>query len=95
LEACEKDAEKETYTVTVGVDAHDDAHFMFVVSDNGGGMDRETRRRVFEEFYTTKGTGGTGLGLAVVDKIVNKHGGRIELEAAPGEGCVFRIILKY
>ncbi|MCP4689280.1 MAG: PAS domain-containing protein [Desulfobacterales bacterium] len=94
LEACEKDAGKETHTVSVKVDFHDEAHFMFVVSDDGGGMDPETRRRIFEEFYTTKGTGGTGLGLAVVDKIVNKHGGRIEVETAPGEGCLFRMIFK-
>ncbi len=94
LEACDKDVEKESHVIAVSVERFDDAHFMFVVSDNAGGMDPETRRRVFEEFYTTKGSAGTGLGLAVVDTIVNKHGGRIELDTAPGEGCTFRIILK-
>lgn len=94
LEACEKDVGKKEHVIDVKVGFYDDAHFMFVVSDNAGGMDPETQRRIFEEFYTTKGVAGTGLGLAVVDKIVNKHGGKIELETAPGEGCTFRIVFK-
>jgi len=94
LEACHNDKEKKQHLVSVKTDYYDRNHFMFQIADNGTGMDEATRRNMLEEFFSTKGSGGTGLGLAVVEKVVNKHGGRIEVNSAPGSGTTFKIILK-
>lgn len=62
------------------------------VADNGPGMDEETRKHIFEPFYTTK-EGGAGLGLAVVFGIIRSHGGKIEVESGPGSGTTVRFHL--
>jgi CheY-like chemotaxis protein len=54
-------------------------------------MDEETRRRCFEPFFTTKGERGTGLGLAMVYGIAQRHGMSIDIRSAPGEGTTFRL----
>jgi signal transduction histidine kinase len=94
MEACFNDKTKKRHTVSVKSDFFDDRHFKFEVSDNGIGMDEATQRNIFEEFFSTKGSSGTGLGLAVVDKIVNKHGGKIEVASTPGRGTTFQLIFE-
>jgi two-component system NtrC family sensor kinase len=65
---------------------------MVSIADTGPGIDQETRKHIFEPFYTTK-EGGGGLGLAVVYGIIRSHGGRVDVESAPGEGATFRFHL--
>jgi signal transduction histidine kinase len=63
------------------------------VRDDGTGMDEEQLARLFVPFFTTKPQ-GTGLGMSVVKKIVEAHGGHIEVESGPGQGSCIRIRLK-
>lgn len=62
------------------------------VEDSGIGMDEETRRRCLEPFYTTKGERGTGLGLAMVYGMVQRHSAELEIDSAPGRGTTLRLI---
>lgn len=66
---------------------------LLTVEDNGVGIDPASLRRVTEKFYTTKSSKGTGLGLPVVIKIAEKHGGSLDIESVPGEGSAFHIRL--
>ncbi|MGC5360370.1 sensor histidine kinase [Streptomyces sp. DT24] len=68
------------------------------VADEGPGLSREDAARVFERFHRagpsrTCDQGGTGLGLAIASVIAEGHGGRLELDARPGRGCTFRLVL--
>ena len=62
------------------------------VSDTGVGMDEETRRRCLEPFYTTKGERGTGLGLAMVYGMVQRHSAELEIDSALRRGTTVRLI---
>jgi signal transduction histidine kinase len=64
------------------------------VEDDGCGIGPESLGKIFDPFYTTKaGHGGSGLGLSVSLGIVERHGGRIEVESEPGEGTAFEVFL--
>ena len=62
-----------------------------LVTDNGPGIDEEQLPKIFHLFESTKGTRGTGLGLAVSQKIIREHGGEITVESTPGEGSRFTL----
>ena len=71
-----------------------DGQFVRVwVRDTGTGMTEEVRRRCLEPFFTTKPAKGTGLGLAMVQGIVQRHGGTVDVESQPGQGTTFIIRL--
>lgn len=67
-------------------------HVRLEVTDTGVGMDEETRQRCVEPFYTTKGERGTGLGLAMVYGMVQRHAGTMEIESTPGKGTTMRLL---
>jgi signal transduction histidine kinase/ActR/RegA family two-component response regulator len=62
------------------------------IADTGIGMDEETRRRCLEPFFTTKGERGTGLGLAMVYGLIQRHSAEFDIASAPGQGTVMRIV---
>ena len=64
------------------------------VIDRGPGIDPKNRESIFNPFFTTKAS-GVGLGLAIVSKIVDEHGGSISVDSEPRGGCVFRVYLPF
>ncbi len=85
----------ESGTITVTSD-YDNARKLarLKISDTGVGMEEETRKHIFEPFFSTKREGtGTGLGLAVVYGIIERHHGKVRVESVPGEGTTFIIEL--
>jgi signal transduction histidine kinase/ActR/RegA family two-component response regulator len=74
---------------TTGADS--EARAFIEVTDTGVGMDEDTRRRCLEPFYTTKGERGSGLGLAMVYGMVQRHSAELEIESAAGRGTTVRL----
>ena len=100
IEALPPDAERGEHKIRVRAEA-DDAGRRFVVDvvDNGKGLPTENRHRILEPYMTMREK-GTGLGLAIVKKIIEDHGGQLELHDAPqdfdnGQGAMIRVILPY
>jgi len=67
-------------------------HVILEVQDTGVGMDEKTRRRCLEPFFSTKGKRGTGLGLAMVYGVVERHEGQIEIDSEVGKGTTVRLV---
>jgi len=73
-----------------------DGEVEYTVRDNGVGFDMQHAERLFGAFQrlpTAAGYEGNGVGLAIVERIVRRHGGSIRAESAPGEGATFRVTL--
>lgn len=69
------------------------SHIVIDVTDDGVGMDEKTKQRCLEPFFSTKrDRGGTGLGLAMVYGMMERHEGTIEIESAPGKGTTMRLV---
>lgn len=78
--------------VKVGLDRSDEAAII-TVSDNGAGIPVEIQERMWEPFFTTKGTAGNGMGLDIARRLIEAHQGRIACNSTPGTGTVFTITL--
>jgi CheY-like chemotaxis protein/anti-sigma regulatory factor (Ser/Thr protein kinase) len=85
------DALPDGGTLTLRTRTDDSGHVQAEVSDNGVGMDEDARRRCLEPFFTTKGERGTGLGLAMVYGMAQRHSAELEIESTPGKGTTVRL----
>jgi signal transduction histidine kinase len=83
-------AMSEGGTITVSTELKDRALYIHI-KDTGCGMDEQTLERIFDPFYTTKDE-GTGLGLSISLKIMQSHGGTINVRSTPGRGTVFSLV---
>jgi PAS domain S-box-containing protein len=92
LDACRMDKDKDSHTIRLGI-RRDPERMVIEVEDNGMGMDQETREKLFSLFFSSKGIKGTGLGLFISNKIVDKHGGSIGVDSEPGRGTRFEVRL--
>jgi two-component system NtrC family sensor kinase len=93
IDACTSDEnEGKRHEVQVST-RFENAGVTFQVSDNGCGMDEEVRKQIFRSFFSTKGSKGTGLGLLVTQKIIQEHGGTLNVNSQPGKGSTFTIRL--
>ncbi len=92
LDACRVDKKKPQHQVWISYQSFP-SHAEFRVRDNGIGMDRETREKVFSLFFSSKGTEGTGLGLFIANNIAKAHGGRIDVESELEQGTQFVVTL--
>jgi len=90
IDACRTDQEKDDHSVRFLV-ASDPDNIIFKIVDNGVGIDRETKEKVFSLFFSSKGIEGTGLGLFISNKIVTGHGGTIDVDSTPKVGTTFTI----
>jgi len=92
LEACRMDSSNDNPRIDFALKGLDDK-VVFEISDNGIGMDTETREKLFTLFFSSKGTEGTGLGMFVANQIAKQHGGYIQVDSETGEGSRFSIVL--
>ncbi|MEE4608808.1 MAG: ATP-binding protein [Desulfobacteraceae bacterium] len=93
VDACSYDRHKSEHVVLLKVFRSETDQVCFVIQDNGMGMDRETREKMFTLFFTSKGSQGTGLGLFIANRVIQQHGGHILVESKPQAGTRFQICL--
>ena len=94
IEACIKSDRQKKHNIVFSV-KNDKKNLFFIVSDNGIGMDTETRDKLFSLFFSSKGREGTGLGLFLSNKIVAQHGGSISVNSEQGQGSKFTVKIPF
>ncbi len=87
IQACEKKPE-----LLLKVEQAGQGNTVISLQDNGEGISNSLQKKIFEPFFTTR-TSGTGLGLAVVKAVVQRHGGVLSMQSSPGKGTTVRISL--
>lgn len=89
IDACKMDLWNEDHLIEIRSRKSDDGSTIIEVADNGTGIDLDLKDHVFEDFFSSKGDKGTGLGLMVTQKVLREHGGSITFRSRPGQGTTF------
>jgi len=86
--------EKDNGEITISAEFDTGADSLILkVTDNGSGIPADKITKIFDMDFSTKGSKGTGIGLAVVKKVITEHKGTIDVSSVAGKGTTFRIIL--
>jgi signal transduction histidine kinase len=94
VDACRFDtATNKKHKIVLRCNEDADANTVIEVEDNGGGIADDVSHKVFRGFFSVKGTEGTGIGLLVVQKVAEEHGGSVSFSTREGEGTTFRVVL--
>jgi len=93
LEEYDTTGEREIKVTIDTKDEGDGKYLDIKISDNGPGIPEEHIKEIFEPFFSTKPTSGTGLGLGIVKRLVQLYHGKIDVESKVGEGSIFIVIL--
>ncbi|MBU1343967.1 MAG: GHKL domain-containing protein [Proteobacteria bacterium] len=93
VDACVIDKDKSKHCITFDVKKTSRKTVCFTITDNGMGMDTETKNKMFTLFFSSKGSQGTGLGLFIAHRVIQYHGGTVDVDSTPGKGSSFCIRL--
>jgi signal transduction histidine kinase len=95
VDACRFDPadDKDGHTITLSCRALGDGTTVLQVTDDGPGISEDVNAKVFEDFFSTKGTEGTGIGLLVAQKVAEDHGGKVSFSSKPGRGTTFTVTI--
>jgi signal transduction histidine kinase len=93
VDACRFDPadDKDGHTIMLSCRRNSDGATIFQVTDDGPGISEDVNARVFEDFFSTKGSEGTGIGLLVAQKVTEDHGGKVTFSSKPGQGTTFTV----
>lgn len=92
IDACMADTQKKDHEITFEILKKTD-HLEIHIHDNGCGMDMKTKEKIFNLFFSSKDTKGTGFGLYISNSIIKQHGGSIHVTSIKGKETCFKIIL--
>jgi histidine kinase len=95
VDACRFDPSdtKDHHTITLRCFSNGKGSTVLEVEDDGAGIPDEMNNRVFEDFFSSKGSEGTGIGLLVVQKVAEEHGGEVTFTTEQGKGTTFTVTL--
>ena len=95
IDACRFDPadDKPGHLIALRCRQNGDGATVFEVEDNGAGIPDDLNAKLFQDFFSSKGTEGTGIGLLVVQKVAEEHGGTITFESEPGQGTIFTVAI--
>lgn len=95
IDACRFDpsADKPQHTITLRARLNGEGMTVLEVEDDGAGIPEDLNAKVFEDFFSSKGTEGTGIGLLVVQKVTEEHGGRVSFTSTPGGMTTFTVTI--